>query len=93
MAVVKKNAARLFYSFTACCRFYYMIKIALQGNVDGAEDIELLSSFKNMYQEKKKANKVEKTCGISCWTEFLLRLTTTVKNTEKMVPIANTRTL
>jgi hypothetical protein len=36
-----------------------MTKIALQGNVDDAEDIELFSSFKKMYQENKKANKVE----------------------------------
>ncbi|EFX61679.1 hypothetical protein DAPPUDRAFT_121194 [Daphnia pulex] len=37
-----------------------MTNSALQGNVDGAEDIELLSSFKNMYHENKKANKLEK---------------------------------
>jgi hypothetical protein len=37
-----------------------MTKSALQGNVDGAEDIELLSNFKKMYHKNKKANKVEK---------------------------------
>jgi hypothetical protein len=69
----EKNAARLFYIFTACCRFYYMTKIALQGNVDGAEDIELLSSFKKMYKNKtrKLTRRKRSTYGISCWTEFL----------------------
>lgn len=37
-----------------------MTKSTVQGNVDGAESIELLSSFKKMYKENKKANKVEK---------------------------------
>ena len=37
-----------------------MSRSALQRNIDGTESLELLSSFKKMYEEKRKANKVEK---------------------------------
>jgi hypothetical protein len=58
------------YRLLSC---YLMTKIALQGNVDCAEDIKLLSSFKKMYKNKtrKLTRRKRSTCGISCWTEFL----------------------
>ena len=62
------------YRLLSC---YYMSRSALQGNVDGTESLELLSSFKKMYEEKGKLTKLKRsTCEISFWTELLKRLTT-----------------